>query len=100
MINEAFGWAWIAIGFVGGFLLGTRFHDDGFLGGYGSWARRLLRLGHIACVALGALNILFAVSAPRAALDPGWLRAASRNSRRLATPSLGEHRARQCTADP
>ena len=77
MINEAFGWAWITLGFLTGFLLGTRFHDEKFLGGYGSWARRLLRLGHVACIALGALNILFALSAARVGLSPGWLRGVS-----------------------
>lgn len=77
MVNESFGWACITIGFLTGFLLGVRFHDEAFLGGYGSWPRRLLRLGHIACVALGVLNILFALSLPRIDLAPGWVRAAS-----------------------
>lgn len=35
------------------------FHREDFLGGYNSFRRRLLRLGHIALAALGALNVVF-----------------------------------------
>jgi hypothetical protein len=65
MINEAFGWLWISLGFVSGIGLGLGFQREEFLGGYGSWPRRLLRLGHVSLFALGALNILFALSVPR-----------------------------------
>lgn len=58
--NNAFaGWLLIGVGFMVGVVLGLGFHREDFLGGYGSWQRRLLRLGHIACIALGMLNILF-----------------------------------------
>ena len=77
MVNEAFGWAWVVAGFASGAGLGVGFSREGFLGGYGSWARRLLRLGHVAMVALGVLNILFAQSAGRVALGEGWGGAAS-----------------------
>jgi hypothetical protein len=70
-INETFGWSAILAGFVSGMLLGLGFHRDEFLGGYASLRRRMLRLGHIALVALGALNVLFAQSAPRMKLEPG-----------------------------
>jgi len=72
MINEAFGWLWIVGGFLTGGLLGIGFDRETFLGGYASWARRLLRLGHIAMIALGVLNILFAQSVVRSGLDPAW----------------------------
>ena len=65
MINEIFGWLWILIGFVSGMLIGMRFHDEKWLGGYGSHQRRLVRLGHIAFLGLGIINILFVVSLPR-----------------------------------
>jgi hypothetical protein len=54
--------AWIAFGagMVGGAVLGLFFWKQDFLGGYGSWPRRLLRLGHIACFGLGLLNVAFA----------------------------------------
>lgn len=67
-LNAAFGWLWITLGFATGALLGLRFARDGWLGGYDSWPRRMLRLGHVAMVALGALNVLFALSVPHVAL--------------------------------
>lgn len=51
-----------------GALIGLFFHREDWLGGYNSWSRRLLRLGHIACFGLGLINILFALSA--ASLPP------------------------------
>lgn len=62
-LNEVFGWAWITLGFLSGALLGARFHREDWLGGYASFKRRLLRLGHISFIGLGVLNILFAGSA-------------------------------------
>ncbi len=62
-LNAAFGWLWITFGFLSGMLMGLRFYRDEWLGGYDSWRRRLVRLGHIATVALGAINLLFALSA-------------------------------------
>ena len=35
-------------GVLSGMAMGLFFHQDGWLGGYGSFRRRLLRLGHIA----------------------------------------------------
>lgn len=63
--NEAFGWAWVAVGLTAGAWLGMHFQKPDFLGGYQSYPRRLVRLGHIACVALGLTNVLFAHSAAR-----------------------------------
>jgi hypothetical protein len=51
------GWSLVLAGFLSGALLGLRFHDERFLGGYASLRRRLVRLGHIACVALGVLLV-------------------------------------------
>lgn len=58
----SFGWALVLAGFVSGALLGLGFHAEDFAGGYASWRRRLTRLGHIACVALGVLVMLVALS--------------------------------------
>lgn len=76
-LNETFGWVWILTGFVSGTLLGTRFHHDEWLGGYGSFPRRMIRLGHISFLGLGILNILFASSAARLTLSPALLEVAS-----------------------
>lgn len=69
-LNLATGWFLIAGGFISGMVLGLFFGRDDWLGGYNSWPRRLLRLGHIAMVALGMLNILFALSVVHLALRP------------------------------
>lgn len=69
---EAAGWLLVSLGFLSGALLGAGFARPGFLGGYDAWKRRLLRLGHIALVALGVLNILFAMSAARIGLPAPW----------------------------
>jgi hypothetical protein len=75
MINATFGWAWITVGLAGGLGMALFFAREDWLGGYPSWPRRLLRLGHVACVGLGALNVLFAVSAVWLHLPRLWLRA-------------------------
>ena len=77
MLNEAFGWCWIVLGMLSGAVLGLGFAREGFLGGYASWPRRMLRLGHVAFFMLGALNVLFAMSIERAALSSGWSETAS-----------------------
>lgn len=61
-LNLVMAWLWMLLGFVTGMLLGMGFHKEGWLGGYGSLQRRLYRLGHIACFALGAVNLLFALT--------------------------------------
>lgn len=78
-INEAFGWIWILAGFLSGLVLGLFFQRDDWLGGYGSFRRRLIRLGHISFLGLGILNILFALSVARVHLAPGTLELASRS---------------------
>jgi hypothetical protein len=62
VLNWYFGWAAIFAGFVTGAAIGLYFHRDDFLGGYTSFRRRILRLGHISLPALGIINLLFALS--------------------------------------
>ncbi len=76
-VNETFGWIWMLAGVVTGLLMGLRFHEESWLGGYTSHPRRLLRLGHISFMGLGILNLLFAMSAARSGLGPGGLGIAS-----------------------
>ena len=61
-INLHVGWIAILAGLLAGAAIGTFFHDDAWLGGYGSWRRRMLRLGHISLVGTGLLNLAFALS--------------------------------------
>lgn len=63
--NELFGWMWIVLGFLSGAVLGLWFHNEEWLGGYNSFRRRLLRLGHISFIGLGILNILFIYTVER-----------------------------------
>ena len=61
--NLLMGWIWILLGFASGALMGLKFHQPEWLGGYASHKRRLYRLGHIAFFGLGAVNFLFALTA-------------------------------------
>ncbi len=57
--NLFLAWLWILLGFVTGMVLGMFFHGENWLGGYGSFKRRMYRLGHISFFGLGAVNLLF-----------------------------------------
>jgi len=61
-LNWFAGWGMVLAAFVTGAVIGLRFHRDDFLGGYTSFRRRLLRLGHIALAALGTMNVVYALS--------------------------------------
>lgn len=76
-INQVFGWVWILFGLLSGTLLGLYFHDEKWLGGYGSHPRRLIRLGHISFLGLGILNILFFQALSSHALDFRFMSLAS-----------------------
>ncbi len=58
-LNLILAWLWILLGFTSGMVLGMFFHGERWLGGYGSFQRRMYRLGHISCFGLGAVNLLF-----------------------------------------
>jgi hypothetical protein len=53
------GWAGMLGGAVSGAIIGLFFHSEQWAGGYGSFRRRLLRLGHIAFFGIGFLNLMF-----------------------------------------
>jgi hypothetical protein len=59
VINLVCAWAGLLLGMVSGAILGLGFAREAFLGGYGSWTRRLCRLGHIAFFGLAFVNFLF-----------------------------------------
>ncbi len=69
-LNWYFGWSLILSAFVTGAAVGLSFHCDTFLGGYASFRRRLIRLGHISQAALGMLNVLYGLSP--ALSSPSW----------------------------
>jgi hypothetical protein len=47
------------LGVISGAAIGLFFHRDDWMGGYGSFRRRLVRLGHISFFGLGFLNLMF-----------------------------------------
>lgn len=57
--NLFLAWLWILLGFITGMVLGMFFRGENWLGGYGSFKRRMYRLGHISFFGLGAVNLLF-----------------------------------------
>ena len=67
-------WIGIAFGLLSGTAQGLAFHRDGWLGGYASWPRRMLRLGHISFFGIAFLNLAYAqtifVSGPDVASTP------------------------------
>lgn len=67
--NLYFAWCWFLMGLTTGMLQGLFFHREDWLGGYGSWPRRMTRLGHIAFFGTGLLNLCFAFTAFQLAMD-------------------------------
>ena len=63
ILNLYCGWICIMAGVLSGALIGLFFHDEDWMGGYPSYRRRLIRLGHISFFGMGLLNILFGLSA-------------------------------------
>ena len=62
MINIYAAWIGIFLGAVAGAAQGLFFHDEEWLGGYGSWPRRMMRLGHISFFGIGMINLAFYLS--------------------------------------
>ncbi len=69
IINWYFGWSMILTAFSSGAIIGLFFYRENFLGGYASFRRRILRLGHIALAALGMINVLYGLSPARSELS-------------------------------
>ena len=61
-LNLALGWVAMLAGLISGAAIGLFFHNEDWLGGYGSYRRRMMRLGHLAFFGLGIVNVLFALS--------------------------------------
>ena len=62
-LNLVFAWIGILLGFISGLYLGLNFHRENWLGGYGSFKRRLYRLGHISLFGLAVVNFMFYLTA-------------------------------------
>ncbi len=76
-INLLAGWVGMLGGVISGAFIGLFFHQDQWMGGYGSFRRRLVRLGHISFLGLAFINILFALTVRTLALPSLHVRVAS-----------------------
>jgi len=75
--NLILAWLWILLGFTSGMVLGMFFHGENWLGGYGSFKRRMYRLGHISFFGLGAVNLLFCLTVQNFSLSGALVHFAS-----------------------
>lgn len=58
-INLWAAWIGILLGLASGVIPGLFFDRESWLGGYGSWPRRLMRLGHISFFGIAFLNLAY-----------------------------------------
>lgn len=70
-INMQAAWVGFLLGCVAGAVPGLFFHNAGWLGGYASWERRMIRLGHISFFGIGFLNLFFALTTQAMNLETG-----------------------------
>ena len=71
MLNVYAAWIAILVGVLAGTITGVFFHKEKFLGGYDSWTRRLMRLGHVAFFGLGFINLLFVLTVRALGIESG-----------------------------
>lgn len=62
MIALRAGWAGFLGGVLSGAVIGLKFHDESWLGGYASRKRRMVRLGHIAFFGIGMICLFYGLS--------------------------------------
>jgi hypothetical protein len=70
------GWIGMFLGVVSGAIIGLLFHREDWMGGYGSFRRRLTRLGHTSFFGLALVNFSFAFTQHISALGAPWARVA------------------------
>jgi hypothetical protein len=66
------GWLGMLLGVVSGAVIGLFFHREDWMGGYGSYRRRLTRLGHISFFGLALVNFSFAFTQHLVVLHAPW----------------------------
>ena len=71
MINIYAAWTGFLLGCLAGAVSGLFFHGEDWLGGYSSWRRRMVRLGHIAFFGIGFLNLSLALTARTLDIETG-----------------------------
>jgi hypothetical protein len=76
-LNILVGWIAMLSGTAAGAALGLFFSRDDWAGGYASFRRRMLRLGHISFFGIGFLNLLFGLTLTVVSLPTTHARIAS-----------------------
>ncbi len=71
MINLYAAWIGFLLGCLAGAVPGLFFQGNDWLGGYASWPRRLIRLGHVSFFGIGFINLGFALTARTLGLETG-----------------------------
>lgn len=62
-LNIYAAWIGMVFGGVAGAIPGLFFRQEDWLGGYGSWTRRMIRLGHISFFGIAFINLGFGLTA-------------------------------------
>jgi hypothetical protein len=76
-MNLLAGWIGVLGGVLSGAAIGLFFHDEEWAGGYASFRRRMLRLGHISFFGIGFLNFALGFTVAAVAIDPALAHLAS-----------------------
>ena len=66
------GWCGMILGALLGMAFGVHAESRDWAGGYGSFRRQALRLGHVAAFALGIINVLYGLCTRGLVLLPDW----------------------------
>ena len=75
-INLYAAWIGLLLGSLSGVISGLFFHNESWLGGYATWPRRLIRLGHISLFGLAFINLAFFLTAQVLDIESGLISSA------------------------
>ena len=73
VLNIYAAWIGFFVGCLAGAIPGLFFYGEDWLGGYSSWERRMIRLGHISFFGIGFINMGFALSAKSLHIESGLI---------------------------
>lgn len=71
------GWIGVLGGVLSGAIIGLFFHRDDWVGGYGSFSRRMIRLGHISFFGIGFLNFALGLTFTAVSLSASHVQVAA-----------------------
>jgi Kef-type K+ transport system membrane component KefB len=76
-MNLLAGWIGLLGGVLSGAIIGLFFHRDDWVGGYGSFSRRMIRLGHISFFGIGFLNFALGLTFTAVSLSASHMQVAA-----------------------